>query len=416
MKNESLNPLKSAQDRLSFGCGMLELDESIYNILKEPKRVIEVSIPVKMDDGNIEVFKGYRAMHNDALGPAKGGIRFHPDVNLDEVKALSIFMSLKCAIANLPYGGSKGGVIVDPKKLSTNELERLSRGYIQAIYKYIGVDIDIPAPDVNTNGQIMAWMLDEYIKLTGNYSMGMITGKPLIWGGSKNRIEATGFGISVITKAILDEKGIDIKGATVALQGFGNVGSFSAKYLQEKGAKVVSIAKRDFAIYNESGFNYEDVRTFLVKDRDLRNYPNAKIITLDEFWALNVDVLVPAALENAITKKNADTINAKFIVEAANGPTSSDADQILEDKGIIVVPDILANSGGVTVSYFEWAQNQYGYYWNEDIILEREEDILINAFNDLWRFKESRNCTFRKAAYKHGIKRITEVMELRGWV
>lgn len=416
MINESLNPLTIAQQRLDFACGMLEYDESIYDILKEPIRVIEVSIPVKMDNGKTKVFKGYRSMHNDALGPAKGGIRFHQDVSLDEIKALSIWMSLKCAIANLPYGGSKGGIIVDPSELSTGELERLSRGYIQATHKYLGLNIDIPAPDVNTNEQVMAWMLDEYIKLTGNYSMGMITGKPLKWGGSKNRIEATGFGISIITKAILDKQKLDIKDATVALQGFGNVGSFSAKYLEKKGAKVVSIAKRDFAIYNELGFNYEDLRDFLTKDKDLRNYPNTKIISVDEFWSLNVDVMIPAALENAITSKNAGKINAKIIVEAANGPTTPDADQILLDKGIMLVPDILANAGGVIVSYFEWAQNQYGYYWNSDVILEREEDLLTKAFDDLWEFKEAHNCTFRKAAYKHAVKRIVEVMKLRGWV
>ena len=413
---ESLNPLKNVQHRLDFACGMLELDKSVYDVLKEPARVIEVSIPVRMDDGKIKVFKGYRSMHNDALGPAKGGIRFHPDVSMDEVKALSIWMSLKCAIANLPYGGAKGGIIVDPNELSSGELERLSRGYIQAIYKYLGEGIDIPAPDVNTNGQIMAWMLDEYTKLTGNNSMGMITGKPLKWGGAKGRIEATGYGISVITKEVLDRVGKDIEGSTVALQGFGNVGSFSAKYLEEKGAKVVSIAKRDFAIYNEDGIYYENVRDFLTKDRDLRNYPNAKVISLEEFWSLKVDVMIPAALENAVTRDIAEKINAEIIVEAANGPVTPDADTVLLDKGKIVVPDILANAGGVTVSYFEWVQNRYGYYWNVEKTMKREEDVLIDAFNDLWNFKESRNCTFRKAAYKHGVKRITEVMKLRGWI
>lgn len=416
MTRENLNPLTNVQKRLKFACGMLELDDSVYELLKEPKRVIEVSIPVRMDSGKVRVFKGYRSLHSDALGAAKGGIRFHPDVNIDEVKALSIWMSLKCAIANLPYGGGKGGIIVDPSELSAGELERLSRGYIAAVYKYLGENIDIPAPDVNTNGKVMAWMVDEYIKLTGNNAMGVITGKPLHWGGSKGRIEATGYGVSVITKAVLDEIGIDIKGATVAVQGFGNVGSFSAKYLQEKGAKVVSIAKKDFAIYNESGIDYEDVRDFLTKDKDLRNYTNAKVISLEDFWSLNVDVIVPAALENAITAEGADKINAKVIVEGANGPVTPDADKILEDNGIVVVPDILANSGGVTVSYFEWVQNQYGYYWDEDKIMRREEAVLIEAFNDLWRFKESRNCTFRKAAYKHGVKRITDVMKIRGWV
>lgn len=415
MSKENLNPLKSVQERLKFACGMLELEDDVYDILKEPSRVIEVSIPVRMDSGKIKVFKGYRSMHSDALGPAKGGIRFHPDVNIDEVKALSIWMSLKCAIASLPYGGAKGGITVDPSELSIGELERLSRGYIRGLYKYLGEKIDIPAPDVNTNGQIMAWMVDEYITLTGNSSMGVITGKPLSFGGSKGRVEATGHGIAVITKAVLGEVGINIKDATAAVQGFGNVGSYSVKHLQKQGVKVVSIAKKDFAIYNEDGIDYDDVSEFIKKDRDLRNYPNAKVISLDEFWTLKVDVLVPAALENAITKESAGKINAHVIVEGANGPVTPGADKILEDKGIIVVPDILANSGGVTVSYFEWVQNQYGYYWSEEEVIEREEKILMEAFSDLWRFKQSRNCTFRKAAYKHGVKRITEVMKIRGW-
>jgi glutamate dehydrogenase len=415
VKKENLNPLKSVQERLKFACGMLELEDEVYEILKEPQRVIEVSIPVKMDDGKTKVFKGYRSFHNDALGPAKGGIRFHPDVNIEEIKALSIWMSLKCAIVSVPYGGAKGGITVDPSKLSNSELEKLSRGYIDAIYKYLGEKVDIPAPDVNTNGQIMAWMADEYIKLTGSNSMGIITGKPLSWGGSEGRIEATGHGIAVISKAILKEVGIDIKNATAAVQGFGNVGSFSVKHLQKQGVKVVSIAKKEFAIYNENGLDYYDIAEFIKKDRDLRNYPNAKEISLDEFWGLNVDLLVPAALENAITEDGADKINARVIVEGANGPVTPGADKILEDKGIIVVPDILANSGGVTVSYFEWIQNQYGYYWSEEEVIEKEEEVLMKAFDDLWKFKVSRNCTFRKAAYKHGVKRITEVMKLRGW-
>ena len=415
MKKEISSPLESVQERLKFACGMLELEDQVYEILKEPQRVIEVSIPVKMDNGEIKVFKGYRAVHNDALGPAKGGIRFHPDVNMEEMKALSIWMSLKCAIVSVPYGGAKGGITVDPSELSKGELERLSRGYIDSIYKYLGEKIDIPAPDVNTNAQIMAWMTDEYIKLTGNNTMGIITGKPLNWGGSNGRIEATGHGIAVISKAVLKKIGIDIKNTTAAVQGFGNVGGYSVKHLQKQGVKVVSIAKKEFAIYNENGIDYYDISEFIKKDRDLRNYPKAKVISLEEFWSLNVDILVPAALENSITSNGADEINARVIVEGANGPVTPRADKILEDKGIIVVPDILANSGGVTVSYFEWIQNQYGLYWSEEEVIEKEEAVLMKAFNDLWEFKVSRNCTFRKAAYKHGVKRIADVMKIRGW-
>ena len=415
MKKRISSPLESVQERLKFACGMLELEDQVYEILKEPQRVIEVSIPVKMDNGEIKVFKGYRAVHNDALGPAKGGIRFHPDVNMEEMKALSIWMSLKCAIVSVPYGGAKGGITVDPSELSKGELERLSRGYIDSIYKYLGEKIDIPAPDVNTNAQIMAWMTDEYIKLTGNNTMGIITGKPLNWGGSNGRIEATGHGIAVISKAVLKKIGIDIKNTTAAVQGFGNVGGYSVKHLQKQGVKVVSIAKKEFAIYNENGIDYYDISEFIKKDRDLRNYPKAKVISLEEFWSLNVDILVPAALENSITSNGADEINARVIVEGANGPVTPRADKILEDKGIIVVPDILANSGGVTVSYFEWIQNQYGLYWSEEEVIEKEEAVLMKAFNDLWEFKVSRNCTFRKAAYKHGVKRIADVMKIRGW-
>ncbi len=414
MIKENLNPLKSVQDRLKITCKILDIKDDIYDILKETSRFVEVSIPVKMDKGSIKVFKGYRALHNDTLGPGKGGIRFHEDVNIDEVKALSIWMSLKCAIANVPYGGGKGGVIVDPSLLSKEELEKLSRGYISSLYKYIGEKIDIPAPDVGTNPQVMAWMVDEYIKITGDNTMGVITGKPFNWSGFKGRVEATGHGISVITQNILDKLDINPKNATAAVQGFGNVGGFAAKHLQEQGIKVISIAKRDFAIYNANGLDYYDISEFLKKDRDLRNYPHAQLISTDKFWSLNVDILIPAALENAISSQTAYLINAPIVVEGANGPTTPDGDKILQDKGITVVPDILANSGGVIVSYFEWVQNQYGYYWSEEEVVEREEIMLNKSFEDLWNIKETHNCSFRTAAYKHAVRKITDVMKSEG--
>lgn len=413
---ENLNPLKNAQYQLKFACDQLNLEKKVYGMLKEPFRVLEVTIPVKMDDGSFEFLKGYRSLHNDALGPGKGGIRFHPAVNMDEVKALSIWMSLKCAVANLPFGGAKGGVAVDPSKLSQDELERVSRGYIEKIYKNIGENIDIPAPDVGTNGQIMALMLDEYFKLTGDNSLGVITGKPLSLGGSNGRVEATGFGVSVISKAILNEIGININGATVAVQGFGNVGSFSVKWLQNRGAKVISIAKKDFAIYDENGIDYDDLSKFITKDRDMRNYPNAKVISLEEFWSLNVDILAPAALENAITEEIAQNVNSRVIVECANGPITLDADKTLEERGIIVVPDILANCGGVIVSYFEWAQNKYGGHWSEEEIFEKGELILMKAFNDIWTFRNEVKFTFREAAYMYAVKRIADAMKNRTWV
>ena len=420
MAKENLNPLESAQKQVKIACDALGLDPSVYEILKEPQRVIEVSIPVKMDDGSVKVFKGYRSVHNDAIGPAKGGVRFHPGVNLDEVKALSVWMTFKCCVTGIPYGGGKGGITVDPSTLSKGELERLSRGYIQGLYKYLGEKIDIPAPDVNTNGQIMAWMVDEYNKLTGHAAVGVITGKPVEWGGSKGRNEATGFGVAVIVREAAAKVGIDMKKASVAVQGFGNVGSFTVKNIQGQGAKIVAVGEwaKDvgtYAIYNEEGLDYEDMAAYMSVHKNLVDYPKAKRISLDEFWALNVDIMVPAALENAVTVEVAEKINAKLVCEAANGPITPDADEVLERKGITVTPDILTNSGGVTVSYFEWVQNLYGYYWEEDEVVQKQEIAMVNAFNDIWKIKEEYNVTMRKATYMHSVKKVADVMKLRGW-
>ncbi len=415
MTNENLNPFQSAKKQIKIACDKLGLEQGVYELLSEPKRVIEISIPVKMDDGSLKVFKGYRSVYNDVAGPGKGGIRFHQDVNRDEVIALSAWMAIKCSVLSLPYGGGKGGVTVDPSTLSKGELERLSRGYIQGIYKYLGEKIDVPAPDANTNGQIMAWMTDEYIKLTGNHSMGVITGKPVEWGGSEGRGIATGFGVSLIAREVSKKIGIEIKNATVAVQGFGNVGSFSAKCLKDLGAKTVAIAKRDFAIYKEDGMDIEELIEYNKKNRDVLGFPGTKKISLDEFWALKVDILVPAALENAINVDNADKINAKLICEGANGPISPAADEILNERGIIVAPDILANAGGVAVSYFEWVQNLHGYYWKEEEVLEKEEHALLNSFNNIWTTKEEYKVSFREAAYMYSLKRIANIMKLRGW-
>ncbi len=420
MSKELLNPLESAQKQVKDACEALGYGDSVYELLKEPKRFIEVSIPVKMDDGSVKVFKGYRSMHNDAVGPGKGGIRFHPGVNPDEVKALSIWMTFKCSVTGIPYGGGKGGITVDPSTLSQGELERLSRGYIQGIYKYIGEKIDIPAPDVNTNGQIMSWMVDEYCKLTGSMNTGVITGKPVEFGGSLGRNEATGFGVGVVTREAAKKIGLDIKEATVAIQGFGNVGSFAVKNVERQGAKIVAIGEWNreigtFAIYREDGFSYEELAEYQNENKTLANYPNAKMMTLDEFWDLDVDIMIPAALENAITLENADKIKAKLIIEAANGPITPEADEILEKKGIIVAPDILANAGGVTVSYFEWVQNLYGYYWSEKEVEEKEEIAMVNAFNSLWKIMEEFNVPMRRSAYLHSVKKVAEAMKLRGW-
>lgn len=415
MTIENLNPLRSAQSRIKEAVDALGLDQGVYELLKCPQRVIEISIPVVMDDGSLKVFKGFRSAHNDAMGPAKGGIRFHPDVNMDEVKALSMWMSLKCCVLGLPLGGGKGGIAVDPSTLSQRELEQLSRGYVRGIWRYLGERIDVAAPDVNTNEQIMGWMADEYMKITGEHTPGIITGKPIVWGGSKGRTEATGLGVAIIAREASRKLGINIKEATASVQGFGNVGSFTAKHLQAQGAKVVAIGFKDFALFNKDGIDYEDFSSFLKVNKDKKQYTKANIISLDEFWSLHVDILVPAALENAITVEIANKINAKLICEGANGPITPDADEVLNEKGIYVTPDILTNAGGVTVSYFEWVQNLYSHYWSEDEVVKREERAMVEAFHDIWSIVEEYKVSIRHAAYMSSVKKIAEVMKVRGW-
>lgn len=420
MTKESLNPLKNAQLQVKEACDKLNMEPEVYELLKEPQRFIEISIPVKMDDGTVKVFKGYRSQHNDAVGPTKGGVRFHPNVTPDEVKALSIWMTFKCSVTGIPYGGGKGGITVDPKELSKGELERLARGYVDGLYKYLGEKNDIPAPDVNTNGQIMAWMVDEYNKLVGHSAIGVITGKPVEFGGSKGRNEATGFGVAVVAREAAKKLGIDMKNAKIAVQGFGNVGRFTVKNIEKLGGNVVAVAewckeKGTYALYNEKGLKFEDLQAYMEKNGNLLGYPDAEEISLEDFWKLNVDIMIPAALENAITKDVAELINAKLVCEAANGPITPEADEVLNNKGIVVTPDILTNAGGVTVSYFEWVQNLYGYYWSEKEVEEKEEIAMVNAFNDIWKIKEEYDVPMRKAAYMHSIKKVAGVMKLRGW-
>lgn len=417
MENK-VNPLYSAQNQIKKACEALNLDSSVFELLKEPDRVLEVTIPVKMDDGKIKSFKGFRSQHNDTLGPYKGGIRFHQDVNIDEVKALSIWMTFKCSLVGIPYGGGKGGIIVNPQELSNGELERLSRGYIDKIHKYIGEKIDVPAPDVGTNGQVMSWMEDEFIKLTGHQEMGAITGKPVEWGGSKGRSEATGLGIAVVARESLKRLGKKIKGSTAIVQGFGNVGSFAVKNLEKLGVKVIGVAEWEpnvgvVAIYREAGFSYEELKLQKGKGK-LSEINDAEVLSIDDFWKIECDMVVPAALENAITKEVAETINAKLILEGANGPVTPDADEVLENRGIVVTPDILTNSGGVAVSYFEWVQNLYGYYWTEEEANQKEETLMVTASKNVWDIKEEYNVTLRSAAYMYSIKRIAETMRLRG--
>lgn len=421
---DTLNPLESAQLQIKKACDKLGLKPAVYELLKEPQRVIEISIPVKMDDGSLKVFKGYRSAHNHALGPSKGGVRFHKDVNMEEVKALSTWMSLKAGLLAIPYGGGKGGIAVDPTKLSKRELESLSRGYIRGLYKYLGERIDIPAPDVNTNGKIMSYFVDEYVKLNGDKEdIGTFTGKPLILGGSLGRNEATGFGVVIATKYFAQKMGIDLKNAKIGLQGFGNVASFTLKYINELGGKVQYLSIRDeseecgrSALYSEEGFDYDSLQAYRDEHKTLAGYPNAKKISDEEFWTSEFDILIPAALENIITEKIAKNLNVKLIAEGANGPTTPEADNILNEKKVEIIPDILANSGGVLVSYYEWIQNQYGSYWQKEEVQQRQEKDMLKAIEGIYEIKEEYKTNIREAAYMYAIKRIAEAMELRGWI
>ena len=415
MANENLNPLVGAQRRVKVACDKLGMPADVYEILKNPMRMFEVSIPVKMDDGSVRVFTGFRAQHNTAVGPSKGGVRFHPMVTRDEVAALSIWMTFKCSVTGIPYGGGKGGIIVDPKTLSSGELERLCRGYVDAIYPILGEKRDVPAPDVNTNGQIMAWMIDEYIKLSGEESFGTFTGKPVELMGSLGRTKATGLGISIIIARSLKSIGKDMRGARIAIQGFGNVGSFTAKCSHDMGAKIVAIAEWNTILFNENGLDIDALMQYKSDNKgSIKDFPGATEITAEQFWGLDVDVLSPCAMENTINAETAPLIKTNLIVEGANGPTTLDGEEILNARGVTIVPDILANAGGVTVSYFEWVQNRYGYYWSESEVEQKEETAMKDAFDAIYKIKTEYNVTMREAAYMHSIKRVAAAMKLRG--
>mgnify|MGYP000038521674 FL=1 len=416
MSLETLNPFEIAQKQIKSACDKLNTDPAVYEILKNPMKVLEVSFPVKLDDGTIKTFTGYRSQHNNAVGPFKGGLRFHPAVTKDEVKALSTWMTFKCSVAGIPYGGGKGGMAIDPKKYSKAELERISRGFAEAISPLIGEKVDIPAPDVNTNGQIMSWMVDSYEKIVGHSAKGVFTGKPLEFGGSLARTEATGYGVHLAAKKALDKLNIDVKGATYAVQGFGNVGYYTAYYAYKDGAKIVAFSNTDVAIYNENGIDMEAViKDYEENGRIVENKGYGKDFTNEELLELEVDVLAPCALENQITSENANRIKAKVITEGANGPTTPEADEILYKKGIVVIPDILANAGGVVVSYFEWVQNLQGYYWSFDEVQEKEDTVLSNAFEDVWSIADEFKVDLRNAAYMSSIRRIEKAMKFRGW-
>jgi len=414
-EKESLNLFYSTQKVIKQALTKLGYKEDMYELLKEPLRLLTVRIPVRMDDGTVKIFTGYRSQHNDAVGPTKGGVRFHPEVNEEEVKALSIWMSLKCGITNLPYGGGKGGIICDPKNMSFRELERLSRGYVRAISQVVGPTKDIPAPDVYTNSQIMAWMMDEYSRLREFDSPGFITGKPLVLGGSQGRETATARGVTICIDEAVKKKGIELKGARVVIQGFGNAGSYLAKFMHDAGAKVVGVSDVYGGIYDPNGLDIN----YLLDRRDSfgtfsKLFENT--ITNQELLELDCDILVPAAISNQITAKNAHNIKASIVVEAANGPTTLEATNILTERGILLVPDILASAGGVTVSYFEWVQNNQGYYWSEEEVEEKLTKVMVRSFENIYQTAQAHKVDMRLAAYMTGIKKIAEASQFRGWV
>ena len=412
---ESLNLFTSTQVVIKEALNKLGYADEMYELLKEPLRMLTVRIPIRMDDGSIKIFTGYRSQHNDAVGPTKGGVRFHPEVNEDEVKALSMWMSLKCGIVDLPYGGGKGGIICDPRSMSMGELERLSRGYVRAISQIVGPTKDIPAPDVYTNSQIMAWMMDEYSRLREYDSPGFITGKPLVLGGSQGREKATAQGVVICIEEAAKKRGISIEGARVAVQGFGNAGSFLAKFMHDAGAKVVAISDAYGALYDPNGLDID----YLLDRRDSFGTVTTlfdNTLTNEELLELDCDILVPAAVSNQITTANAHNIKASIIVEAANGPTTLEATKILSDRGILLVPDVLASSGGVTVSYFEWVQNNQGYYWTEEEVTEKLKKVLVQAFDNVYQTSQQRKVNMRLAAYMVGARKMSEASRFRGWV
>lgn len=408
------NPFLNAQRQLDQVAKYIELSPDILKILREPRKVLEVNIPIKMDNEEIRIYKGFRSQHNNALGPYKGGIRFHPNVSKEEVMALSMWMTWKCAIAGIPFGGGKGGVIVDPKLLSEGELERLSRGFARAISPIIGANIDVPAPDVNTNGKIMNWMVDEIRNMSvveqtkENEILATFTGKPVENGGSLGRNEATGRGGVFVLTGLVQKLGLKNNEVKITVQGIGNVGYWFAKLAFDQGFKVVAISDSKGGIYLKEGFDPHEVLECKEKTGSVINFPGAKVISNEELLVLDCDVLAPAALENVITKENAEKIKAKVMIEMANGPTTPEADEILNKKGIVVVPDVLANSGGVTVSYFEWEQNMKGEKWTEEEVNKKLEKTIVGALEDVWEMGKKKKVDLRKAAYILAVDKVAK--------
>ncbi len=408
------NPFEAMMARFDHAAALMDLDAGLYKVLREPEKQVIVSLPVLRDSGELEVFKGYRVVHNTARGPGKGGIRFDMNVSLDEVKALAAWMTWKCAVVNIPFGGAKGGVVCDPDNLSIAELERLTRRYTAALIDSLGPESDIPAPDVNTNERIMAWIMDTFSMHSRHPVTGVVTGKPVEMGGSLGRREATGRGCMVATKEALKHLGLPLRGTKVAVQGFGNVGSVAAKLLEQEGLTIVAISDKSCCIHNANGIYIDDAIEWVEKNRVLDGFQGGDIISNKDLITLDVDVLLPAAVEHAITRANAADVKAKVICEGANGPTTPKADKILEENGVFVVPDILANAGGVTVSYFEWVQDRNGYFWDEMTVVSRLHNIMQRSFREILAVAREYQVNMRTAAYIHAIERVAAVHRLRG--
>ncbi len=408
------NPFESMMSRFDHAARLLNLDPDLYKVLRVPNREITIYIPVQMDDGHMEVFTGYRVQHNFARGPAKGGIRYSPDVTLDEVRALAAWMTWKCAVVNIPFGGAKGGVICDPSQMSLTELERMTRRYTAELIDFIGPERDVPAPDMNTNEQTMAWIMDTYSMHARHTVTAVVTGKPIELSGSRGRREATGRGLLFMVNEAIKRFKLPVKDTRLVVQGSGNVGGTAARLMYEAGYRVVALSDIHGGIHNPRGLNIPEALDYLAQHKTLEKYPEAEAVSNHELLEIDCDVLVPAATENQITSHNADKIKCKILCEGANGPTTAAADDILERKGVFVVPDILANAGGVTCSYFEWVQDRMGYFWKEDLVNERLEDILVASFNDVCKYAESHNVNMRVASYMLAIDRVAYITRTRG--
>lgn len=414
-ESAAINPFETAKRQVDIVCDVIGLNGGIREMLKHPKRELTVNFPVRMDDNSYRVYTGYRVQYNMARGPTKGGIRYHPNVTLDEVRALSAWMTWKCAVVNLPYGGAKGGIICDPKHMSKGELERMTRRFATEIAPIIGPEMDIPAPDVYTDSQTMSWIMDTYSMLKGYSVPGVITGKPIALGGSEGRGEATGRGCAYVIREAAPHAGVHVKGGSVAVQGFGNAGSVAANILHDElGAKIVAVSDSKGGIHNSSGLNPHEVEAHKAKTGSVVGFPGAKPVSNEELLELPADILIPAALENVITKKNADKIQAKVVAEAANGPTVPEADEVLYQKKVTVLPDILANAGGVTVSYFEWAQDIQGFFWTLQEVNDRLERVMVRSYAEVHKEAEARKVHNRTAAYVVAIQRVVDAIQRRG--